>query len=79
LLQSLLGEQAGGMAALPGGCDLRLAMRRTLRVGANAGTPLEDLGVVPDKRYHLTRRDVLGQNEDLVAYAASVMGTFPIS
>jgi len=39
----------------------------------NAGTPLEDLGVVPDKRYHLTRRDVLGQNEDLITYAASLL------
>jgi len=72
LLQNLAGPQSG-MVALPGGCDLRLAMRRTLRVGANRGTPLEDLGVVPDERYYLTRRDVLGQNEDLVAYAASVL------
>jgi len=71
-LQNLAGPQSG-MVALPGGCDLRLAMRRTLRVGANRGTPLEDLGVVPDERYYLTRRDVLGQNEDLVAYAASVL------
>jgi C-terminal processing protease CtpA/Prc len=73
LLQSLLGPHAGAATALPGGCDLRIAIRRTLRVGANRGMPLEDLGVVPDKRHYLTRRDVLGQNQDLVAFAASVL------
>ena len=63
----------GAATALPGGCDLRMAMRRTLRVGANWGSPLEDLGVVPDHRYYLTRRDVLGNNEDLIAYAAGLL------
>lgn len=72
LLQSLAGSKAG--AVLPGGCDLRIAVRRTLRVGKNLGMPLEDLGVVPDHRYYLTRRDILGQNQDLIAYAASLLG-----
>jgi C-terminal processing protease CtpA/Prc len=71
LLQSLAGSKPG--TALPGGCDLRIAVRRTLRVGKNLGMPLEDLGVVPDHRYHLTRRDVLGQNQDLIAHAASLL------
>jgi hypothetical protein len=63
------------MLSLPGGCDLRLAMRRTLRVGkANRGLPLEDLGVVPDERYFLTRRDVLDQNEDLIMHVAGMLG-----
>ena len=32
---------------LPRGADLRVAVRRTTRVGSNAGNVLEDLGVVP--------------------------------
>ena len=36
---------------LPGEVDMRVAIRRTLRVGAAAGTPVEDLGVVPDERH----------------------------
>jgi C-terminal processing protease CtpA/Prc len=72
LLQSLLAPQSGATMSLPGGCDLRIAMRRTLRVGkANWGLPLEDLGVVPDERYFLTRRDLLGQNEDLISHVAA--------
>lgn len=74
LLQSLLTPESGAMLSLPGGCDLRLAMRRTLRVGkANRGLPLEDLGVVPDERYFLTRRDVLDQNEDLIMHVAALL------
>jgi C-terminal processing protease CtpA/Prc len=73
LLQSLLSQKGSGFAPLPGGCDLRVAIRRTLRVGASAGTPLEDLGVVPDARHYLTRRDVLEQNEDLIAHAGEVL------
>ncbi len=73
LLQNLLNPQPGAITTLPGGCDLRIAIRRTLRVGANWGMPLEDLGVVPDKRHYLTRRDVLSQNQDLIAHAASLL------
>jgi hypothetical protein len=74
LLQSLLNPASATVISLPGGCDLRLAMRRTLRVGkSNWGLPLEDLGVEPDNRYFLTRRDVLGQNEDLIAHVAAIL------
>jgi hypothetical protein len=51
---------------LPRGADLRVAIRRTVRVGPNAGVVLEDLGVVPDVRYRMTRRDVMEGNADLV-------------
>ena len=33
--------------ALPNGANLRVAIRRTLRVGELAGTPVEDLGIQP--------------------------------
>ncbi|HEY6640932.1 amidohydrolase family protein [Povalibacter sp.] len=73
LLQDLFADKEPSLAALPGGCDVRVAIRRTLRVGASAGMPLEDLGVVPDARHYLTRRDVLGSNEDLMAHAAGLL------
>src|SRR3569833_2220785 len=44
LLQSFLKPDTREVPMLPGGCDLRIAIRRTLRVGASTGTPLEDLG-----------------------------------
>ncbi|HUG94645.1 MAG TPA: amidohydrolase family protein, partial [Pleomorphomonadaceae bacterium] len=52
--------------ALPRGADLRVAVRRTTRVGYNAGTVLEDLGVRPDLPYRMTRRDVMEGNRDLI-------------
>jgi len=73
LLQKLFADRAPTLDPLPGGCDVRVAMRRTLRAGASMGMPLEDLGVVPDARHYLTRRDALGQNEDLIAHAASLL------
>lgn len=73
LLQTLLSEDGDDWSDLPGGCDVRVAIRRTLGVGPNAGMPLEDLGVVPDERHHLTRRDVLEDNQDLIAHAAELL------
>jgi C-terminal processing protease CtpA/Prc len=58
---------------LPRNSNMRVAIRRTLRVGRQAGTELEDLGVVPDALHEMTRRDVLQANEDLIAKAASLL------
>ncbi len=53
---------------------MRVAIRRTLRVGAQtAGTPVEDLGVVPDERHAMTRRDVLEGNLDLLDRAGAIL------
>jgi hypothetical protein len=51
---------------LPHGADLRVAVRRTTRVGLQAGNVLEDLGVTPEVSYRMTRNDVLGHNQDLI-------------
>ena len=51
---------------LPRGAEMRVAVRRTTRVGVNQGDILEDLGVVPDVPYRMTRRDVLDGNQDLM-------------
>jgi Peptidase family S41 len=58
---------------LPDGADLSLVIRRLLRVGPNAGTPLEDYGVVPDERHVMTRNDVLNDEADLRATAADLL------
>jgi hypothetical protein len=59
---------------LPRGAQFRVSVRRTLRVGpVHGGTPVEDLGVTPDERHMLTRRDLLSDNEDLLARAGKLL------
>ena len=62
-----------GFEPLPGGADLNVAVRRARRSGPNSGIPLEGLGVVVPKHdvYLPTKRDVLGRNDDLIAYAST--------
>ena len=62
---------------LPAGAGFRASVRRTLRVGDRAGTPVEDLGVVPDERHHLTRIDIMGANDDLLARAGELLAGRP--
>jgi len=82
LLKQLL-EQPAPVAdspfePLPGGADMRVAIRRTLRVGALAGTPVEDLGVEPDVRHDLTRADILDDNRDLLDRAGQLLAARPV-
>jgi hypothetical protein len=65
-------------AALPKGANLRVAIRRTLRVGSLAGTPVEDLGVQPNQRHRMTRRDVLEGNQDLLDRAGALLAALPV-
>ncbi|SEF88121.1 Peptidase family S41 [Nonomuraea solani] len=60
---------------LPGKANMRVSIRRTLRVGDLAGTPVEDLGVVPTHRHRMTRTDVLESNADLLARAGELLAT----
>lgn len=62
---------------LPKQADMRVSIRRTLRVGALAGTPVEDLGVRADVRHDMTRRDVLDANVDLLDAAGAVLAGRP--
>jgi endonuclease G, mitochondrial len=55
----------GPVHGLPRGGDMRVAIRRTLRVGPQAGTEIEDLGVEPDQTQPPTRRDLLENDGDL--------------
>ena len=69
-----LGEHENGpFAPLPKGARMRVAMRRSIRVGKHAGRPLEELGIVPDRRHHMTRDDLLNNNIDLLKKAAKIL------
>jgi hypothetical protein len=57
---------------------MRVSIRRTLRVGKLAGTPVEDLGVRPDARHEMTRRDVLENNVDLLDAAGALLADRPV-
>lgn len=63
---------------LPNGAGMRVAIRRTLRVGEQSGTPLEDLGVTPDSRYALTKDDLLNSNKDLINEAGVILNNMPV-
>lgn len=73
LLRTVLPGPDSPFEALPRGCDMRVAIRMTTRVGENAGLPLEDLGVVPDQIQRLTRDDVTAGNPDLIAAAIALL------
>jgi C-terminal processing protease CtpA/Prc len=74
---SLIGDRRALPLRLPRQASFRVAVRRVTRVGANAGLPLEDLGVRPTRRHYFTRDDVLKQNVDLIAHAAELLSTMP--
>src|SRR3989442_729690 len=63
---------------LPKDTGLNLAIRRSIRVGQKEGRPLEELGIKPDRRYYMTKRDLKGHNEDLVAEAACILSKKPV-
>ena len=58
---------------LPRGASMRVAIRRNIRVGRQAGTPLEDLGVRPNYRHYTTRDDLLNRNVDLINAACRLL------
>ena len=64
--------------ALPKGANMRVAIRRTLRVGDASGTPVEDLGVTPDVIHRMTRRDLLEGNLDLLDRAGALLAALPV-
>lgn len=78
LLEQPTSDPASPFQSLPGGADMRVAIRRTLRVGALAGTPVEDLGVEPDVPHTITEADVLENNRDLLDHAGQLLATLPV-
>ncbi|HXI88634.1 MAG TPA: S41 family peptidase [Blastocatellia bacterium] len=59
-------------ATLPKGSSMSVAVRRSLRVGKRSGRPLEELGIIPDRRFYMTKQD-LYDNRDLINRAATIL------
>lgn len=83
LLAQLLNEppppdETSPYVALPNGANLRVAIRRTLRVGKLAGTPVEDLGVKPHETHRMTKADLLEGNVDLLNRAGALLAAQPV-
>ncbi|MDX3662046.1 S41 family peptidase [Streptomyces sp. ID05-26A] len=64
--------------SLPNKANMRVSIRRTLRVGKLAGTPVEDLGVRPTHQHKITRADLLEGNVDLLARAGELLDALPV-
>ena len=75
-LSQFVAESGGNdVLPMPLNIDIDVSLRRSTRVGPNEGLPVEGLGVFADFNYQLTRKDVLGKNEDLINFAAHILGT----
>jgi hypothetical protein len=77
LLQQFSPRDESPYKSLPKGANMRVAIRRSLRVGERTGTPVEDLGVMPDKIHDLTREDLLNGNKDLIESASALLVEMP--
>ena len=64
-----------GFSPLPRNAQMRMAVKRAIRVGNQSGLTLEDSGVIPDYLHNMTRNDVLNGNVDLIEKAASILAT----
>jgi len=62
---------------LPGQTNMRVAVRRSTRIGERAGVPLEDLGVEPNDRHYITRDDLLKNNVDLIEHDGKILSKMP--
>jgi C-terminal processing protease CtpA/Prc len=78
LLQQIVRGRDSPFRKLARNASFRVALRRTTRVGERAGLQLEDLGVIPDMVHRLTRRDLLGGNEDLIGTAGAILAKMPV-
>jgi C-terminal processing protease CtpA/Prc len=59
---------------LPKNAGIRVAIRRSMRTG---GTPLEELGVIPNERHYMTKADLLSGNVDLINHAGEMLSKKP--
>jgi C-terminal processing protease CtpA/Prc len=73
LEESMSGYSNSPFKKLPKRMGMRVALRRCIRVGKNAGRPLEEFGVIPDERHFMTRTDLLDNNRDLILHAVEIL------
>jgi len=58
---------------LPPGIGFAVAVRRMVRSGRGAGLVVEDVGVVGDEHYEMTRRDLVDGNHDLLEFCTGLL------
>lgn len=63
---------------LPSNSNMTVAIRRNVRVGDHSGTTIEDLGIIPNLRYDINRRDLLEENLDMIKKASDILATMPV-
>jgi hypothetical protein len=73
LQQAAMAAGDNSLIVMPAGVDMNLALRRSARVGVNDEIPVEGIGILADHFYRVTRRDVMGRNEDLIYFAGYVL------
>lgn len=78
LMKVLKSDPNSPFKPLPQSADLTVALRRSIRVGPHAGRPLEELGITPDERHFMTKRDLLEGNVDLISHAAEILNEKPV-
>jgi C-terminal processing protease CtpA/Prc len=78
-LRELLSDPTSPFHPLTQNASFRVALRRALRVGPNAGVILEDLGVTPNENHAMTKNDVLNGNVDLINHAAELLAARAVS
>jgi len=76
--QALSGTD-GEPKALPNGIDFTVAFRRALRIGDFAGNGIEDVGIPGNLHRPLTRRDLIDDNADLLAFCGKLLATEPFT
>ncbi|MGI9598675.1 MAG: amidohydrolase family protein [Acidimicrobiales bacterium] len=74
ILRTLAGPDSE-LQELPNGAELRVSVRRVVRVGEADGQILEDVGISADDfhRHYLTSEDIRSSNEDLIASAVRLL------
>ena len=77
LLRAQKSDPNSPFKKLPKGAEMIVAMRRSIRVGLRAGSPLEEFGVAPDVLHFMSRRDLLEDNHDLLLSAARLIRKQP--
>jgi hypothetical protein len=65
--------------SLPHGIDYTIAFRRAVRIGDFAGTGIEDVGVPGSLQRPLTKRDLIDDNVDLLAFCGRLLATEPFT
>ena len=78
LLRDFLYETKYELKTLPFNLNMRVSIRRNVRVGDHAGTPIEDLGVTPDIKYDMKYKDLMETNAELIKKASERLASKPV-